>query len=206
MLEHKEEVTGIILAGGKAKRLGKDKGLLRVGPRPILDATIEKLASFCKETILVGENLSKYSAQIKVIHDEVPNQGPLQGILSGLKASSTRYSLVVGVDMPFLNQELLKFLVSQADDSSVIIPESPKGLEPLCAVYSRSCIEPIGSELSKRNFKIASFFEKVNLKIVTQDEVLKIDPQFLSFFNINTGEDLSLAKKIYAEGKNIESA
>jgi molybdopterin-guanine dinucleotide biosynthesis protein A len=176
----------------------------------ILDRIIERLACLCEEIILVtnkpeshGKEALSHDKQVKVVQDKVPHQGPLGGILAGLVASTSLHSLVVACDMPFLNVELLKYLMSMAGPTGggvdVVIAESPEGPEPLHAVYSKNCISPIEKRLAEGDFRIISFFDEVKVKRVGKDEVTKLDPHLLSFFNINTLEDLAYARKMCSD-------
>lgn len=125
------------------------------------------------------------------------------GILAGLVASTSFHNLIVACDMPFLNVELLRYLMSVAGPTGggvdVVIAESPEGPEPLHAVYSKNCISPIEKRLAEGDFRIISFFDEVKVKYIGVDEVTKLDPHLLSFFNINTLEDLAYARKIYSD-------
>jgi len=198
------------LAGGWSSRIGQDKCQLKIGNRTILKIIIGKLSSFCDEIILVTndpeahEKVLRFScgAKIKAVRDRIPYQGPLEGILAGLSEASSFYSLVVACDMPFLNVELLKYLVKESHDADVVIPESPEGPEPLHAVYSKNCISPIEKKLAEGDFRIVSFFDEVKVKHIGKDEVIKLDPHHLSFFNINTPEDLAYARKIYSDSSS----
>lgn len=192
------KITGIILSGGKASRIGKIKGLLRVGNQIIVDNILSKLSPLCEEIILVTDNPSPYQdKEIKIVKDLVLGQGPLRGILTGLKVSKSFYNLVVASDMPFLNPKLLKFLKTKAQEFDVVVPYSRQGLEPLHAIYSKNCISPI--EKLTKSCRVISFFNQVKVKYIYESQVRKFDPDFFSFFNVNTLDDLKLAQDIYKE-------
>lgn len=194
-------MAGIILAGGKSIRLGEDKAFVRLNSITLLEAVLATVQKVVKETILVVNNPEKFahllSKQMKIVKDKIPYQGPLGGILSGLEASADLYNLVVPCDTPFLEKGLLKHLLSQSNDYDVVVPKRDEKLEPLLAVYSKKCIEPIKKSLDNKDLRIVSFFGQVNIRCIKTDIISKYDPEELSFFNINTKEDLDKARRIF---------
>ncbi len=192
------KIAGIILTGGKSSRLGTDKCLLKLGAKTILEGLVGKLSSLCEEVILVSNTPKSHQMSgAEVTRDEIPHQGPLGGILAGLKASNYFYNFIVSCDTPFLNLNLTRYLIAEAEGFDVVIPESRLGLEPLQAIYSRGCIDYIEDRIRRQDFKIISFFKDVRVKEIKKDKVTEFDPNALSFFNINTFEDFERAKEIY---------
>lgn len=188
-------ITGIILGGGKSIRLGEDKVTLRWGGGTLLDNQVNKLRSFCQELVLVtNQPQSVYrTAGLKVVFDEVPYQGPLGGIVAGLKASESPYNLVVAVDMPFVEKRIIELMVKEMEQFDVVVPESDRGLEPLQAIYSQDCIGPAEKHLKKGDRRIVSFFDEVKVKVIEKEGIKKLNKDFTSFFNINTREDYEKA-------------
>ncbi len=145
--------------------------------------------------------LNNYS-QVRVVNDIFPAKGSLGGVYTGLSLSKADHSLVVAGDMPFLNISLLRFLVSLAGDSGadVVIPKMKNAiLEPLHAVYSKKCLSLMERLLKEDRLSILELFPLVNVRFVEEDEINRLDPQHLSFFNINTEADLR--KSIELAGK-----
>ncbi len=198
--------AAIILGGGRSSRIGRDKGLLKLDDRSIFEIVLGKLKSLVKEIVLVTNTPQLFNAKqgYRVVTDQIPYQGPLGGILAGLSSSSEKYNLIVAYDMPFLNTDLIKFLFDQISDEDVIIPCSEKGIEPLFAVYSKDCLPAIRRKLKSGKKRVISFFDEAKVKYIEKERVSDFDPQYLSFFNINSLEDWESAKKIYhslKEGK-----
>lgn len=192
-----KDITAVILVGGRSKRMRSDKWSLALSGQPLLDELIEKFSLLCTEVILaVGAGKRPLWTGIKMVEDEVLGQGPLSGILAGLKGSSLEHNLVVSCDMPFVNTDLIKEIMGRAAGNDVVVCESPNGLEPLCALYSKACIPHIEAALKRGDRKVVSFFEGVKVEVIAQDEVAKIDPDFLTFFNINTPLDFERAIEI----------
>jgi len=195
-------LTVIILAGGKSSRLGinKDKAQLRLAGKPLIDWVISKLTSITNLTedniIIVGPP-EKYPSYKQVVPDLFPQRGPLAGIYSGLKASPTFYNLIVGCDMPFLETELLWYMWENIDSEDIIIPRYGKDyIEPLLAIYSKSCLEIMEKNLKGDILPVRLIFPYLKVKYIEDKEIIKFDPKHLSFFNINFKEDFIRAEEL----------
>jgi len=197
------EISSVILAGGKSKRFGKNKAFLKIGGRILIDQIVEKMGRLSNEIIIITNILKKFDylpkkinyLNVKLIKDIIPYKGSLGGIYSGLLFAKNNYIFVVACDMPFLNTALLKYIISFLQDYDVVIPKINDFFEPLHAIYSKKCIKPIKKLIDENSLKIIDFFKDVNVKFVKKNEIEKFDPDFLSIFNINTLEDLKIAKE-----------
>jgi molybdopterin-guanine dinucleotide biosynthesis protein A len=195
------EISCIILAGGKSLRLGYDKVLEKVGSKSLLEQVISHIDSFSKNIIIVTAEERTFTSlaghpKVKIVSDILPGQGSLGGIYTGLVKSDSFHNLVVAADMPFLNESLLRFMIEVSDGFDFVLPRVNNLFEPLHAVYSRNCIAPIESIVRRGRKVIIDLFEYVKVRFVEAEEVDRFDPNHLSFFNINTMEDLELARKI----------
>ncbi len=136
----------------------------------------------------------------KILVDLYPDKGPLGGIYTGLLASESSHSLVVACDMPFLNTELLRYMVGLCQDFDVVVPQvGERKLEPLHAIYSKSCLDSMKTLLEHNQLKIDRFFNTVNVRYIERAECQKFDPELLTFFNINSQTDLKQAIKLVVE-------
>ena len=195
------EISSIILAGGKSLRLGYDKVLERVGNTSLLEQVISRIDSFSKDIIIVTAKKRTFASladhpKIKVISDILPGQGSLGGIYTGLKKSDSFYNLVVAADMPFLNESLLRYIIEVSNGYDFVLPKVNDLYEPLHAVYSRNCISPIETILKQGKKVIIELFNYVKVRYIGAEEIDRFDPQRLSYFNINTKEDMELARRI----------
>jgi molybdopterin-guanine dinucleotide biosynthesis protein A len=193
-------MTAIVLAGGRSRRLGRDKALEVIGEQSLIQRVIERLSLISDDIIVVfssGEQVAdKEFKGARTILDSYPASGALVGLYSGLKESKSTHNLVVGCDMPFLNIDLLHHLMSLSTGFDVVIPRLHDKMEPLHAVYSKDCISPIESRLKEGNLKISDFIDAVKVRYVEQDEIDRFDPQHLSFMNVNSEADLERAKTL----------
>jgi molybdopterin-guanine dinucleotide biosynthesis protein A len=199
------EVTAIILAGGRSSRLGLDKTELRLGGgETILESVVRKLKPLSSEVLIVSSRSLLPPPGVRMVPDIEIGKGSLRGIYSGLKAAGTEHSLVVACDMPFLNVPLLGYMLGKPRDYDVLVRrvESADGhmmVESLHAVYSRRCIPAIEALARSGSATIREFYPEVLTRYLDQNEIDALDPQHLSFFNINTPEDLAFARSIAAK-------
>jgi molybdenum cofactor guanylyltransferase len=194
--------TGVILAGGAASRYsGEVKALLSVGGKKNLDRIYQVFAELFDEIILVtNDPLSFIGWDLMIGTDLYPVRSSLTGLHAGLFYASNPYVFFSASDTPFLKGKLVRALINKIDNhTDVIIPETSNGLEPLCAIYSRQCFQSIENHLLKKDFKIRNFFKKIRIKTVPESQLRQHDPDLLSFFNINTPEDLKTAGQILKE-------
>ena len=197
-------VTGIVLAGGLSRRLGRDKALEPFQGQPLISRTIECLDVLTSETVVVVNNEARGEGlplpkNAKTAVDIYANSGSLGGIFTGLTASTNTWGLVVACDMPFLNADLMKCMLDMRRGYDAIVPLPDGYPEPTHALYSKTCLPQIERRLKAGQLKIAGFFEDVRVRYVGSDEIDRFDSERLSFFNVNTPEDLSRALTIARE-------
>lgn len=194
--------TGVILAGGLNRRFsGREKALIRFGKTRIIDRIFAVLENLFKEIILVTNSPLNYTEWDTVIATDImPVRSALTGIHTGLFYASYDYAFTCAGDTPFLNEEVIKILLSAMEPRwDVIIPDTSAGLEPLCAVYSKQMLSTIEENLTRNRFKIRQSFRKGRVKKIKETILREKDPELLSFFNINTPEDLDRALRIEEE-------
>jgi molybdopterin-guanine dinucleotide biosynthesis protein A len=195
-------VSGIVLAGGQSSRLGTDKSFVNVNGQSLIEQIVAKLTKLSEDVIIVTNSPEKYDhLEVRLVGDIYPGKGALGGIYSGLRAAANAYSLVVACDMPFLDLNLLRYMILLARGHDVVIPRIGELLEPLHAIYSKGCLKPIDRLLARGGLKIIDFFSEVRVRYVEKDEVDIFDPQHLSFFNVNTPNDLEEVKKLARRDK-----
>ena len=197
------DISVVVLAGGKSRRLGIDKALLRIDGEWLLERILSKLAVLTDDLLVVANEGEKLAAlNVPVVPDARPGGGSLIGILSGLQAMRYPRGLFVGCDMPFLSLELLRYMIVMSTGFDVLIPRVGDEVEPLHAVYSKACLLPIGRSLDRGALRVIHFFGDVRVRYLEQQEIEAFDPQHLSFLNINTPDDLEVATRLLAQGKS----
>jgi len=197
-------VTGIVLAGGRSRRLGRDKAVETIAGQALIARVLDSLSHVTQELVVVVNDHERARElplpdSVVTAVDIYPDTGSLGGIFTGLTASSNRWGIVVACDMPFLNLELLEHLLSFREGHDLVVPVIDHRPEPTHAAYSKVCLPAIETRLRANDLKIAKFFDDVRAKYVSQRRVEEIDPGGLSFFNINTEEDLTRARMLAGE-------
>jgi molybdenum cofactor guanylyltransferase len=191
------KMSAAILAGGRSKRMGRDKALLQIGDKTMIEHVAEMVQSQAPEVMIVSNKQETYRfLGLPVYPDAVHGCGPLGGIYTALLYSKHRHCLVVACDLPFLNLPLLRFLCENCRPHDVLVFESETGVEPLCAVYSKNCLPAIEKHMKAGKYKVSDFYETVSTRVV------KLKPELAfydgsTFLNVNTPEDLAEARNVW---------
>jgi molybdenum cofactor guanylyltransferase len=191
--------TGVILAGGMNTRFsGQDKAFLSVGGKRIIDHLYNIFNALFEDIIIVTNDPYKYLEwNISIVTDLLPVRSSLTGIHAGLFYTLNPFAFFAACDTPFLKKELVETIINNIEQRvDVVIPETPAGLEPLCAVYSKECLKPIEQHIIQKKLKIQQLFRKRCVKKIPEKILREKDPDLISFFNINTPEDLDKAGKM----------
>ena len=191
-------VSGIILAGGRSSRMGRDKTLLLIKNETLIERTVRKLRGFVDEIIIASNHTAKYDLPgIVEVPDSYPGMGPLGGMHAGLMVAKHQYSFIVSCDMPFFTEELARYLLERKAGYDVVVPEIRNRLEPLCAVYSRDCIKPIEQCLQAGVSQVYRFYPDVKVCKIVESDLGQIGDLKEIFCNLNTPEDLSCLGEIH---------
>jgi len=194
--------TGVILAGGQNSRFsGTNKALLHVGKKRILDYIYGVFKELFEDIILVTNDPVQYIEwDLNIVTDLFPIRSSLTGIHAGLFYTTTPYSFFMACDTPFIQKYLVETILDNIEPRiDVVVPETSEGLEPLCAVYSKDCLKPITHQLEKQELKINQMFQKLRIKKLPEKVLRQKDPDLMSFYNINTPEDLAKAEDMLAK-------
>lgn len=203
---HKKQVSGVVLAGGMSRRLGRNKAVEPIEGEPLIRRVIGRLSKVTDETVVVVNDRRRANElplpeSSRVVMDAFPDGGSLGGIYTGLKASMNGWAAVVACDMPFINAALFTRMLDIRDGFDVVVPVLDGRPEPTHALYSKVCLPNMQRRLQADDLKIARFFGEVRVNYVHQDEVERLDHDLLSFFNVNTQDDLDRALILAAEGR-----
>ncbi len=200
--------------------MGRDKAWIEFQGRALIEHVLARLEQVCAEVIIVANDQAPYTKlAARVVSDILPGHGSLGGIYSGLHAAQFECAIVVACDMPFLNPALLRHMLALAEAHDVVVPSAANpwqparhereqsknrsdglptakdsNLHPLHAVYAKSCLGPIEARLRAGDLRIISFYPDVRVRVLSQAELERVDPQHRSLFNANTPEQLALAE------------
>lgn len=184
-------MTGIILAGGKSKRMGSNKAFLTLEGERLIDRTVRTFRDIFREVILVTNTPFDYLDQdCTITTDIIKDMGALGGIYTGLFFASNDHAFVSACDMPFLNKSFIEYMIEHRDDHDIIVPESSDGMQPLHAIYSRRCLPAIKRIIDKKQLKITGFYKGLKSITLRGDIIRRFDPGEKMFFNVNSQQDL----------------
>ncbi|MEO7912703.1 MAG: molybdenum cofactor guanylyltransferase [Roseiflexaceae bacterium] len=195
--------SAIVLAGGLSRRLGQDKRCLRLwgaAAPTLLEHVVGIVARLCADVIVVLNDPADWAhLPARLVPDVYADGGALGGIYAGLLAANHEFALAIACDMPFLNAELLGAMLTHPRNYDVLVPRTLQpgtarnalGVEPLHAIYAKSCHAPIQATLASGRRQITAFFPAVCVAYVEPDEIRRYDPAGRSFLNLNTPEQIA---------------
>ncbi len=188
--------SAVILAGGKSRRMGRNKALLEFDGETLIQRLYHTLETAFDEVLISANDPETYDfLDATFVPDIYEAGGCLAGLHAGLLSARGESCFFAACDMPFLNVELVRYLGSFSAEYDLVVPVSRSGLEPLHAFYSRNCLPHIERQLDEGNLKVIEFFDKVRAREITVDEMNEYDPHELSYFNINTQAEYDSAIK-----------
>jgi len=191
-------ITVAIQAGGESRRMGQDKALMPFLGQPLIQRTVARMQSVADEIIITTNQPENYAfLRLPLFTDIRAGRGALGGLYSALASASQPLVAVIACDMPFANPGLLAYqahlLENEAAD--VVIPLPGGGYEPLHAVYRRAtCLTAVEWALDNEQWKLISWFSRVKVRELTDQECLALDPLGQAFANVNTPQELAEAE------------
>jgi len=185
------DVTGVVLAGGRSSRYGKNKAMEKVKGLPLIERALGTMEGIFHRVIVITNTPEEYAyLGVPMFQDLIQGLGPLGGIYTGLKTIQDPVGFFVACDMPFLNPHLIRYLVGLRDGFDVVVPRVSGNIEALHGLYATQCGDSIERLIQSGTYQIFRFFSSVSVRFVTDDEVRRWDPDLRSFLNINTPDEL----------------
>ena len=184
-------VTGFVLAGGKSARMGRDKGLLEIGGQTLIQSAVGLLKELTDRVVILGPSERYGFLDLPVLPDLVPSRGPLSAIYTGLERSGTAVNVFLACDMPLMQATFLRLLVERAPLADAVLMRLGDGsLEPLCAVYNRSCLPVVKVNYERQRFKLSDLFPELRTLYLTEADLQDLGLDRMIFTNLNTPGDL----------------
>jgi molybdopterin-guanine dinucleotide biosynthesis protein A len=196
------DCTGVLLAGGKNNRLpGRKKGFRTVGESRILDQTFDLFSRVFKEVILVVNDPKAFCGyDAVVVTDMVPAGCALAGLYTGLFHARTQWIYASACDIPFASEAVIRHLLAnRKPGKEIVIPRSREGLEPLSALYHKSCLPLMQANLEQHRYMIKKSFRPRKVWEIPPEDLEQLDPNMRFKFNVNTPEDLARARAMANE-------
>lgn len=184
----KQDITGIILAGGKSSRMGRDKALLLHSGRTFLQRIADVLSPLVDKIIVVSDNPTHNIINTLRVNDNVKDSGPLSGLITGLSHSKTQYNLVISCDVPKVTTDLLNQLLTASDETTELVQfKINNKTTPLVALYKTSCSSTLEAAFSQGERRLVKATQLLNSKTIPLENSYEA---LLS--NVNTVADLKL--------------
>lgn len=194
------DVSGVILAGGRSSRYGENKGFARLNGITLIERVINALQPLFKEIVLITNTPYEYEHLGLAMHEDIiKGLGPLGGIHTALSKINSEAGFFVACDMPALNRDLIHYMVEVSGNFDVVIPCIAGKMETLHAIYSKTCLKPVKRLIDSGQRQIFRFFHEVSVRCVEKEEILRFDPELISFSNINRPQELSKYEKLLRE-------
>jgi len=191
-------ITIAVQAGGKSSRMGEDKALIRLAGIPLIERVLARIDGLADEILITTNRPETLThLNLRMAGDEVPGAGALHGLKTALDAAQSEIVLILSCDTPFVSRELLEHLLNRAHEADAIVPKHGDKYEPLQAVYNRSrCLPAVEAALGSGERRMISFYPQVHVLPIEEPILSELDPSGLSFFNVNTAEDLERADRL----------
>ena len=187
-----------ILAGGRSRRMGQDKGLAPLGGRAMVEHVLAAAAPLGAEVFLATNRAEDYAyLGLRIAQDEWPGSGSLEGLRTALAAAATEKVLVLACDLPFLRRPLLEHLARQTGEFQALVPRVGGRLHPLVATYERSCLPEVEAARARGEMSLQALLETIVLLELDETHVRNLDPDGLSFINVNSHDELMEAERIF---------
>lgn len=185
------DITAVILAGGKSRRMGQDKALLPVQGKPLFERVLEPLQDCFTQLLVIGDRPKRFEQyHLTVLPDLFPGSS-LGGLYTGLQHATTETVFVTSCDLPFPNRAIIRHICQLKEGYDVVVPYSPLGIEPLFACYRKSGLTAMRAQLEQGVFTISTVFSKLQTRHVPWHELQALDPAGTAFLNLNTPADLA---------------
>ncbi len=198
------QVTIAIQAGGRSSRMGQDKGLALLAGKPMIEHMLARVAGLGQEILITTNNPAGYAyLGLPLAGDAEPGAGALPGLYTALAAAQGETVLLLACDMPFVNRDLLAYLLSLADQADVIVPYWEDQYQTMHAVYARDPVRAaVAAALAQGQRRMIGFYDQVRVRTVTAAEITPFDPDGLTFFNANTPAELAAAEAIKSAARS----
>lgn len=192
------QISGIVLAGGRSARMGSDKRIVVVHGLPLLDRTLRMIEALVDDVVVVTHDEEGAIRRTRVVRDDIPERGPLGGLLTGLRAITHLRALVLPVDMPLLSRELLAGLIVASDGWDITVPRWRGGVEPLVGVYAQTCAAHVEQFLRRASAPARDFVRMTDLQVrfLEEAELSRFGSPGVLFFNVNTPGDAQEAERL----------
>ena len=188
-----EGYTAIIMAGGDSRRMGTDKASLLLDGQTLLQSVITIMQQVFPK-VIVSVRQPRAGIDLPQVCDEVPDGGPLAGLVASLGQITTPWAFMVACDMPFVVPEVVELLAGYRLQHQAVVPVVHGHPQPLAAFYATSCVAPLRASLAAQQKGLRNVLKQLDVRYVDEAEMLEADPLLRSFFDLDTPQDVEAAR------------
>ena len=181
------DITGVILAGGRSRRMGRDKATLSLAGRTLFERALDTLSGVFEQVLIAGNRPDLASVTVPCFADKYPGSS-LGGIHGGLCAATTPWIFVIPCDLATPDPALVRHLLSYRHSFDAVVPQTTAGFEPVFALYHKNCLTVMEQMLKQGNLRIYDFYDRIRTRFVAADELPAGWQQAL--VNLNSPQDL----------------
>lgn len=203
-LEYIADVTGVILVGGRSRRMGRDKALLPLGGKPLAERVMDAFRQVFRRTILVGDRGERFASSGLPVFPDIHPGSALGGLHTGLVRAGTPFIFVSACDVPWPDPRVIARICSLREGYDVVVPRTEGGIDPLFAVYGTGCLPAMERMLREGNYRIYDFYPEVRTRHVDQAELADLVTPGRTFVNVNTPEEFETIQQ-REEGMTIKA-
>jgi molybdopterin-guanine dinucleotide biosynthesis protein A len=180
-----------VLAGGESKRMGRDKAFLVIEGEPAIQRILRIIPARREQKIIVTNSAGKFrDLPVTIIGDIHPGCGPISGIHAGLNHSPYLYNCFLACDVPLLTTEIISEITAESNRAELSAFRTRAGFEPLCAVYSKSCLPVLEQKLDSGNFSLQDLPDLVDSKMIETGDRIEL-------MNMNDESDYKYITSLY---------
>lgn len=194
-MERAKNISVAVLAGGKSSRMGQDKGLLPLGGRKMIEHVLNTAQTITPNVLIVANNEEYVNFSYRCFPDEIADCGPMGAIFTALQKAGTDKVLVLCCDAPLISTDVLRALVENSGRENVLAAVHNGELQPLCAIYDKSCLGYFKNAISASHLKMKTALQELKAKTLAFDGEMYRE----AFLNVNTPADLVQIKKLFDE-------
>jgi len=189
------DCTAVVLSGGNSRRMGQDKANLLLGERTLLQSVAATLRPMFAE-VIISVRQPRPGIDLPQVSDDPLHTGPLAGLAAGLECATTPWIFAVACDMPFITPAVIEHLARQRTDCQAVVPMVHGYQQPLAAFYATSCLDVVRDILnSSGKHSLRALLDRLQVRYVSEEQLLAVDPQLRSFFDLDTPQDFQAAQK-----------
>ena len=196
----KHGIIGAVLAGGRGRRIGRDKAMVELDGRPLISYPVGALRSAGLDVVLAlrgGQEVPAGLEDVSVVRDEFEDAGPLGGLHALLKWMPGEWVLVVSCDQPFVRVNLLHGIISQSEcTADAVVARTPERLQPMPGLYRKSCLPVVDGALRRGEHGMRDVLNGLPRYELAGEDLDCLDLEHSSFVNVNTPKDLLRARRL----------